>query len=204
MIYSFSTAYVGKRMIRPLESGYLHTEGAVHAARVVVLGGGLRLITRPEGRDYLLSENSKARLFSGFKLARSLQVPLVLSGGQVYQDVQVTEAELMARFLTEHFDDLPELILETTSKNTKNNLVQLQKRDLLKNSILISSAWHLPRVEALANSMNFSLETQAGDFLCGTCVLTWRDYLPSVYGLRLVHIGLRECLGLLEIRIRKV
>jgi uncharacterized SAM-binding protein YcdF (DUF218 family) len=108
-----SLPIVARGLVALLDAPPLDTKGAKSAGAIVVLGGGLLRAT-PEYGD-TLSSYSLARTRYGAKLAKEFQLPLLVSGGQVYGGQ--TEAEVMAAVLAYEFG-VPVRWVEKRSRNT--------------------------------------------------------------------------------------
>ena len=139
-------ACFGALEFQVLRAGYSETKPADAA---IVLGAGVNG-TRP-------SLTLKSRLDAAVDFAaENPDIPIVLSGGKGYGE-NITEAECMHRYLTEHGVDENRLLLEEAATNTaenfsfSKNILEQQGYDTAEITIaVISNDFHLCRAEVLA------------------------------------------------------
>ena len=147
-LLSFSAA--SDELLRPLEYEYppiLKSEGISGMKWVVVLGGGH--ISDPQiPNTSQLNGASVARLVEGIRLYKMLPgSKLILSGGSTFDPIP--NAKIMADVAIAIGVDKRDLILETTSKDTKDQ-ARLIKEIVGKDSfVMVTSAAHMPRSMAL-------------------------------------------------------
>ena len=100
LIYLLSIYAVSDSIIKPLEERYEQPviSGMKDANAIVVLAGGSYTGVPDFDGIGQNSESSTVRLVTGLRLHRVLRLPVVLSGGSLY-DNRDTEASLEYRFL---------------------------------------------------------------------------------------------------------
>jgi len=122
LIYLLSIHATGDKVIQPLENWY--NQPAVSdikdAQAIVVLAGGSYDGVPDFDGFGQNSESSTVRLVAGLRLHRALHLPMVLSGGRLFKDVD-TEASLEYRMLKACGVEDRYLIKEDRSRNTAEN-----------------------------------------------------------------------------------
>lgn len=111
---------------------------------VVVLGGG-RYRDENSGNERLSAASLERVIRAVEKAPR--QLPLLVSGGRVYEGERAPEAELMAEVLRELFQR-PATWRENCSRTTAENAVNsaaLLHDSGVENVVLVTHWWHMPR-----------------------------------------------------------
>ena len=156
IFYLLCTSFVAERLMGWLEE--LHTPPAqveTSGADVIVLlgGGAISQVPDVDGVGALCASPAN-RLLTAVRLQRLLNVPILVSGGQVYSD-SGAEAEISARVLKSLGVPEDKIITETKSINTSQNarytVPILQERKFTK-PLLVTSAFHMNRA-----MLNFNL-----------------------------------------------
>lgn len=146
----FSYCAVSNIFLRPLEYEYppLINPAEVHGIKwIVVLGGG-HMSDPGIPATSRLSDASMARLVEGIRLYKMLPGSrLVLSGGRVFG--LVPEAVIMADVARAIGVNGRDLVLESLSRDTKDEARLIQKIVGRDRFVLVTSAVHMPRSMAL-------------------------------------------------------
>ncbi len=170
------------------------------AQAIVILGGGVRRDALEYGGD-TLGRLTLERVRYGAKLARELQLPVLVSGGSVEAGAR-TEAELMKEALEREFG-VAVRWAETESRNTRENArytAAILEREGISRVLVVAHGFDVPRVHAEFESAALvplvaptQLVRLDGD---------WRlsDFLPSARALEGSTWVLYEWLGLLARR----
>ena len=127
---------------------------------IVMLGGGATKDTPNMGELGNLTNSPASRLLATYELYQRLQVPILVSGGQVYAD-SGAEAQLAARELLRLGVKPEDIIIEDRSLNTRQNAVyscELLRQRGLEHPVLVTSAFHMNR-----GVLNFAKEGMAVD-----------------------------------------
>lgn len=157
-----------------------HTETGQKADCVLILGAGVHGST--------LSLALQSRLDAALSyLAEHPSLPVIVSGGQGRGE-DLSEAEAMRRYLTEHHIPNGQIYMEDQSRNTKENMVfskALMEREQISHQTVavVSSEFHLYRAKRLAAS--------AGMHAVGVAAKT-------PYWLLRVNYFMREAVALLQ------
>lgn len=169
---------------------------------IVVLAGG-----RSHGPEYggdTVGPHSLERLRYGARLHRETGLPLLLSGGRVY-DEPASEASLMGDVLTNELG-VPVRWLEESSRNTAENAREsaaLLAAENIRAIILVTHAAHMPR--ALREFEKQGLQVHGaptGYRSGGEAPPRITEWLPSANALEHSRAALHERLGSLWYRMR--
>ncbi len=192
-------------MVRPLEYRYPASQemkAEINNIKwVVVLGGGH--ISDPElpitGQ---LGESSLARLVEGVRLKKRLpDARLLLSGGGAFDPVP--NARLMANLTAQLGVDKKDMVLETQSRDTKDEARHIKKMVGKDKFFLVTTASHMPRSMALFKKQGMKPIPAPTDFeVKETQGFSPAQFFPWADNLRKVELALHEYLGLAWAKIR--
>jgi uncharacterized SAM-binding protein YcdF (DUF218 family) len=175
------------------------------AQAIVILSGGRHPDAPEYGGQDALSMPTLQRLHYGAWLYRHTGVPILVTGGTVYGDERVPEAELMRRSLTSELH-IPVRWVETRSRNTWQNAGysrQLLQQAGINRIYLVTQAWHMPRARLAFEAVGFDVIAAPTGFLGqkGDAPLIM-DFLPGAGAFKTNTLFLHELLGMLWYRIR--
>ncbi|MBR3745633.1 MAG: YdcF family protein [Selenomonadaceae bacterium] len=149
IFYLLCTSFVAEKMMGWLESVYsppaqIETSGA---DVIVMLGGGaIGQVPDVDGVGVLCASPA-SRLLAAVRLQKILNVPILVSGGQVYSD-SGAEAEIAARILKSLGVPEDKILTETRSVNTSQNArysAAILREKNFEKPILVTSAFHMRR-----------------------------------------------------------
>ena len=146
VFYLLCTSVVAERSLGWLEQAYLPP--AEPAGDVIIMLGGGAMPDSPDvdGVGALCSSPAN-RLLTAVRLQRKLGVPILLSGGQVYEDTGA-EAKIARRMLIDLGVPEEQILVETRSINTTQNArysAEILRAQGLTQPILVTSAFHMKR-----------------------------------------------------------
>jgi uncharacterized SAM-binding protein YcdF (DUF218 family) len=171
---------------------------------IVVIGGGIKKTGMEQEAAYVLTERTIMRLRYAAQLAKRYELPLLVSGGRVFAKTQVSEAELMAKWLQEN-ESIQAKWLEQESRNTAENARYSFKRLSpigIHRIVLVTQAYHMPRAlrqfalagfQVLPAPMGFIRSQEKWDIF---------SFIPTARALEKNFLLLHEQLGLLWYRLR--
>lgn len=206
-LYLLATLPVAGLLLQGLERQYVppvsvHSTGKVDA--IVVLGGGaVSNVPDVSGRE-ALSAISMNRLITGLRLQKRLDVPIIISGGQVFAD-SGTEAAIAEKVLLELGVPAEQIFTDPEARNTTENaanVAALCRKQNWHNIVLVTSAFHMPR--SMLNFADRGLEVVPFpcDYqLSGQMQLSIFSFVPQGFALELSAIALKEYLGILALKI---
>lgn len=133
-------------MMSTLERQY-EFSGELTGDSVIMLGGGAVGDAKDIDGMGNLGGHASGRLLTAARIERTLGVPIILSGGQVFAD-SGEEAHIAKRILLGLGVAEDKIIVEDRSINTKQNALysaEILKEHNLKKPILVTSAFHMAR-----------------------------------------------------------
>ena len=168
IFYLMCTGFVAERFMGQLEKKYsppaqIETMGA---DAIVLLGGGaIRDVQDVDGSGVLCSSPA-SRLLTAVRLQKILNVPILLSGGQVYKD-SANEALISERVLLSLGVPKEKILLETKSVNTTQNAIfsaEILREKKLNRPVLVTSAFHMRRAVLNFSRQGFEVIAYPTDF----------------------------------------
>ncbi|WP_288313525.1 YdcF family protein [uncultured Selenomonas sp.] len=146
VFYLLCTSVVAERTLGSLEQAYLPP--AEPAGDVIIMLGGGAMPDSPDVDGVgALCASPANRLLTAVRLQRKLGVPILLSGGQVYEDTGA-EAKIARRMLIDLGVPEEQILVETRSVNTTQNArysAEILRAQGLTQPILVTSAFHMKR-----------------------------------------------------------
>ncbi len=162
LLWLASTPLVADFAIGLLETAPALTEADLQPpkAKAIVLLAGGRTPAAPEygGRDVVSRYPLERARYAAF-LHRRTGLPILVSGGRVYEDDRPAEAELLHDVLQNDFQ-VPVKWLETESRNTWENAAfshRLLAPAGITRIYLVTSAWHMPRSQRAFAQVGFDV-----------------------------------------------
>lgn len=201
-LYALSIAPVADRLIAGLEGRYA-IPARPEGDSIVLLGGGVSgQVADLTGAGFPL-EGMLPRLVTAVRLQRQLGVPVVVSGGKVFDSLDA-EAPIVARILSDLGVPREKILEEGKSRNTVENALrtmEILESKGLRRSLLVTSAYHMPRAVTAFEKAGVPVTPVPAGFRTwkGKRYL-WFSWFPSASALLTSTNALREYLGLLYCR----
>jgi uncharacterized SAM-binding protein YcdF (DUF218 family) len=197
VLWAFSTELVSAGIGWLVEGDARDTSrpGVVYDA-VIVLGGAGDVVGR--GAEARLELNPAAdRLVAANDVLRSGRARLaILAGGE--QESDVSEGEATARLLAAWGIDRDRLLVEGSSRNTRENAIEtariVRERGLTK-LLLVTSAAHMPRAAGCFRAVGLEPDTLPVDRRAKLGIRRLGRVLPRAYALDRSADFLRELAG---------
>lgn len=206
-LYVFSIPKVSDALFAAVESYSPRLPGTTPAkdiGAIVVLAGG-RNGNAPEYGGETLAFPSLVRLRYGARLQRETGLPLLVSGGRVYETEPTSEAALMKDALERELN-VPVRWLEERSRNTAENAsysAEILRDQGIGAIILVTHAAHMPRAAEAFESQGVKVYAAPTGYRTGHRTAAGvLDWLPSSGALDRSRIALHEFLGRLWYAIR--
>ena len=149
VFYLLCTGFIAEKVIGSLENVYSPPADIESSGGdvIILLGGGaLPDVPDVDGAGALCSSPAN-RLLTAVRLQRKLNIPILLSGGQVYSDTGA-EAKIASKVLESLGVDKKDILMETKSINTTQNAkfsAEILHQNNLHKPILVTSAFHMNR-----------------------------------------------------------
>jgi uncharacterized SAM-binding protein YcdF (DUF218 family) len=194
-----STPAVSRSLVKswetPLGSSVVLAAGGKYDA-ILVLGGCVDTMTSV-GEQLMLNDAAE-RLTAAVSLYKGGIAPRILySGGSGYVDQNIKEAPIAMEILRSMGVPREAIILETEARNTFENALFSQKimeEQDLRRVVLVTSAWHMPRSQAIFRKAGMEFTPYAVDTLAEYYGIPG-DYLPDARALDVSTRILRERIG---------
>jgi uncharacterized SAM-binding protein YcdF (DUF218 family) len=173
---------------------------------IVVLGSGVVDGSPDEGGAAALSSEALKRVVYGLRLYRGLGVPIVVSGGRVWNTGGESEADTAATLLARL--GVPEGIVirerdsRTTWENARDVAKVLAERKISRVA-LVTSAYHMPRAMLAFSRAGISCVAAPTDYRAVAAHEPLGGLMPSFVSLGGSFTSLREYVGIIQYRARR-
>lgn len=200
-LYIFSMPVVARSlaaMIEPTVALQVKSPEDTSGKAIIILGCG-RYARPPEYPDDDISACALIRLRYAAEIIPKLQLPVLISGGRVFNGGQ-SEAEIMAHILETRFN-IKSTWLEKHSRNTienARNSAHILHENNIDTIYLVTHALHMQRSTLLFQHQGFKV-IQAPTYFYSARGYSpaWLDYLPSAAALLTSNMVFKEYLGIL-------
>ena len=202
-LYALSIAPVADGLIAGLEARYA-IPARPEGDSIVLLGGGVYGQAADLTGLGFPSGETLPRLITAARLQRRLGVPVVVSGGKVFDHLD-PEAPIVARVLSDLGVPREKIRIEGRSRNTVENArrsKEILASEGLRRPLLVTSAYHMWRAVTAFEKAGVAVTPVPTGFRTWKGKpYVWVSYLPSASALGTSTNALREYLGLLYCRI---
>ena len=173
----------------------------IQAEAIVILAGGIDEHRYEYGNE-TVSIYTLQRVRYGAKLARTVNLPVLVSGGSA-SEIGASEASYMAELLEREFGVAVKW-REEQSKNTAQNAVLTHEILGAKTVILVTHALHMRRAKEAFESVGMRVVPApvASAALNDPADFSVFDFLPSEQAFAISRYALHELLGILWYRLR--
>lgn len=199
VLYLFSIEPVRDFLLKPLERKYPLAQGSdLKADAIVVLSGDVRKKVFPQSGI----EVGGNRVLKAIRLYKSGAAPIILmtGGSGDFFDPSFKESVLMKDLAIEFGVPKEKIIIETESRNTRENAAytkQLLDKNNVKKVILVTSAFHLPRSCALFKKAGIDVVPVGTDFHVTDERYDPFSFIPSPGNLSLSSVAIKEYAGII-------
>lgn len=169
IFYATCTGFVADKTMGWLEQKYNPpTQAELESADVIIMlgGGAIRDAQDVDGTGTLCASPAN-RLLTAVRLQKKLNLPILLSGGQVYSD-SGAEALISGRILQTLEVPQEKILLETKSVNTTQNAIfsaLILRENNFHKPIIVTSAFHMRRAVLNFRQQGFEVIPCPTDFL---------------------------------------
>jgi uncharacterized SAM-binding protein YcdF (DUF218 family) len=190
----------GAWALQQLEARYPRPAPPADVGCMIVLGGAFDLEVTA-GRGGMEMNQSADRFIEAARLARLYpNAKILVSGGDgSFSGRYKGDADLAGDFFQAMGIDPARLIRETASRNTEENVSEtraLIDRNGLKDCLLITSAYHMPRAKALFDRAGMATIPWAADYRSSGLVELGFDFTQPTLNSQLASTAAREWLAL--------
>lgn len=209
LFYLLSTQFAAFHLIKPLENMYVNhsmdeLKSQNHDVIIMLGGGAINNIADIDG-DGQVSGYVANRMMTVMRLQKQLNLPVILSGGKVFEDTG-READIEQRIFKGMGVDENKLILENQSRNTvenaRNSKAVMQAYNFTK-PILITSGFHMPRSMLIFEREGISPVPYVTDYqLSGDLAWSIFNFVPNNGAFNNSCMAIREYMGILALKIK--
>ena len=203
-LWALSIAPVANGLMQGLESGFsfpANPSGDV----IIVLGGGVRNGVPDIDGKGAPTYSSLGRIVAAARLHQRLGLPIIVTGGRVYADIDVAEATVAKRFLTELGVPEDRIIEEDRARDTAQNArltAAICRQNGFSRPIVLTAAYHLKRARLAFEAAELQVTLFPAYFLGSQhTTYTPRHLLPSAGALQASAKALHEYLGIWYYRL---
>jgi uncharacterized SAM-binding protein YcdF (DUF218 family) len=199
--YIFTIPLFSTFLVKTLENAYkppLYADNNNYDVIIMLCGGATLDTPNIDGAGHL-SGYSANRLLTTAILSKKANLPVIISGGQVFSDTG-NESEISKRELVQL--GIPEemIIIENKSRNTAENAKYV--RGLLesynfKKPLLVTSAFHMKRAVLNYSKQEIKVQPFPTDYSCSiNTTIRASSFIPSNGAFNGVGLSLKEYLGI--------
>lgn len=195
VLYLLSCRFASHIILKPLEKQYPPYHSGISTKFIVVLGGGGVFTSRIPVTSQL-SSPSVVRLIEGIRIYRENPGSRLVLTGKHVSGAMAETAKLLGI-------DEGDIIIDSHSKDTKDEAKNV--RQIVGNEpfVLVTSASHLPRAMALFRKQGMNPHPAAAEYLIKKDrLLTLKSFYPGGGGLRKTERAFYEYLGTLWAKLR--
>jgi uncharacterized SAM-binding protein YcdF (DUF218 family) len=170
---------------------------------IVVIGGGAGANAAEYGAERTLFPRTLLRVRYTAYLARKIKLPVLVSGGSVFEQNNASEASLMAAVLRKEFK-VPVRWLEPRSRNTAENAYfsqQVLANDTVNRIVLVTHAMHMARAVEQFERVGLTVIPAPTAFLSMSKIDVF-SFLPSARAFEISSMAIHEWLGRLWYSLR--
>lgn len=203
-LWALSTAPVANGLMQGLESEFSfpeHPSGDV----IILLGGGVIGEVPDLSGNGAPTQAMMGRIVTAVRLYRRLRLPIIVTGGQVYEDNSTAEATIVRRFLVDLGVPYNHIIIEDKARDTAQNArlsAAICRRRGFSKPILLTAASHLKRACMAFEASELPVTPFPANFLGAQGAYYGpRHLLPNAGALHTSAMALHEYWGMLYYRL---
>lgn len=204
LLWAFSVSPVANFLMRGLETDFPipdHPAGDV----IVLLGGGIVDRVPDLTGTAAPSPLMMGRIVTAVRLYQRLKLPVIVTGGRVFDDGGTAEAPVVKRFLVDLGVPADRILEENRARDTEQNArltAAICKQHGYTHPILLTAAYHLKRADMAFAAAGMTVTPFPAYFLGSRGVpFHWRHLLPRAGALYASAGALHEYLGMLYYRM---
>ena len=166
------------------------------ADAIVILGGAVNVVDSSKG--VMALSNGSNRLFHALKLFKVGKAPLLIASGGNRPGL-ISEAQVMARLLSELGVPRDAILVETGSRNTYQNAVNTQailEAQGIDRVLLVTSAFHMRRAVAVFRALEIDVLPAPTDYEVVGMEHRILNWLPDAEALFRTTYSVKEYIGL--------
>jgi len=204
VVYLLNTGIGTYIFVKPLETYYSQPNLATYSRIdvVITLGGGI--VFGPN--NVYLNAHALQRLYEGILLAKKLDIPMIITGGESSGRKKMPEALVMKKVVEDMGIKLKGIIVEPNAKNTYENALytsKICKEKGFENLLVVTSAVHMKRAIKCFKLFDIKkIIPYPTDYRYDYSKLSWVDFIPSSEAFDANMAAVHELVGILWYSIR--
>ena len=199
LIYFLSIEPVKNLILSPLENfAKPVTDSAVKDGDlVVVLGGGTIGSSPEEAGSGSLTGDAFKRAMYGLYIAEKFKLPLLYSGGKLFDSERQSESEIARKILAKYSSGKIKIYGEDKSRTTYENAHYTKEKYNPKKIILVTSAYHMRRSLYAFKNAEVDCVPAPTDYKIDSARYNVTSFIPKSGEMDMIYRGLKEYAGLL-------
>ncbi|HEB09767.1 MAG TPA: YdcF family protein [Spirochaetales bacterium] len=204
-LYLLSIEPVKDALIMPLEDRYpaLQANSDIEADYIVILGGGTIGASPEEGGRGSLSPDALKRLYYGAYLHKQYNLPIIVTGGRIFNNDKESEARVAARSLAIMGIPSKQVLQEGNSRNTWENALLVKREISPGRVLLVTSAYHMARSMMSFTKNGINCIAAPTDYKSERTGYTLLSFLPGMGSFTNSYRALHEYIGYLYYSLKK-
>jgi len=184
VFWGLSTEPVRDALTKPLEFKYpaLQLNNTVFKdSAIVLLGGGIYANAPEYGGSDELRRYAMMRTLYAAHMAKQTGLNVYTTGGKPLAQGDDAEGDVMRRWLIRLGVAEDKVFAESHANNTWQNAIYIKSilaKKGIKNIILVTSAWHMPRSAWCFESQGFNVIAAPTDYLTSQQDYDMRSFIP--------------------------
>ncbi len=204
VLWALSTVPVANWLLQGLETDVAFPSNPSGDVIIMLGGGVLSGVPDIEGTG-APSYSSMNRIVAAVRLYRRLELPIIVTGGRVFEDVDIAEATVARRFLEDLGVPGHRIFVEDRARDTAQNArltAAICRQHGFSRPIVLTAAYHLQRARLAFEAADLPVTLFPAYFLGSRhTVFTPRHLLPSAGALHASAKALHEMLGIWYYRL---
>ena len=173
------------------------------AGAIIILSGSSYL-NAPEYESDTVATSTLERIRYGAYVHRQTKLPVLVTGGRVFEHINIAESVLMKKVLNSDFQT-PVMWLEDQARNTWENAqysYRILKQEKIKKIILVTHAMHMRRSLMSFEAAGFEVIPAPLAYHSGKSNIAVSKFLPSAKAMYNLRQVMHEVFGILWYRLR--
>ncbi len=204
LLWALSVSPVAGFLMRGLEAGLSFPDHPA-ADVIILLGGGIVDRVPDLTGTAVPAPLMMGRIVTAVRLYERLRLPIIVTGGRMFDDGAQAEAPVAKRFLVDLGVPETAILVEDRARDTAQNArlaVAICKQHGYTRPILLTAAYHLKRATMAFAAAGMAVTPFPAYFLGSRDVpFRWRHLLPRAGALKTSADALHEYLGMLYYRL---
>ena len=204
LLYALSIEPVKNLILSPLENFAPPIDLKVkhNADYIVILGGGTISSSPEEDGKGSLSGDAVKRAFYGIYLAELLNLPVIYSGGKLFDSQAEGESDIALKIMMRYTSKKTKLLKDDRSRTTFENAMFVKNTFNPGRVILVTSAYHMKRSLYSFSRAGINCIAAPTDYKVDNAGYNVTSFIPKSSEMDSTYKGLKEYLGLIFYKLK--